>query len=164
MESKERKDIMYSKTIAVGRLTKDPVEKGYGSDGKMSLFTIAVDTGRDETQFYDCVAFGKTAENINKFFSKGRPILVEGHFQNNNREKTTPGGETYQAYEMNFLVRAFSFVGDSGGQQNQGGQQQQQQQQNYGQQQQQGGFQNNFAGKQDNNPFAGFPSDDDMPF
>jgi single-strand DNA-binding protein len=33
---------------------------------------------RDETCFVDCRAFGRMAENINKFFKKGRPIFVEG--------------------------------------------------------------------------------------
>jgi single-strand DNA-binding protein len=33
---------------------------------------------REETCFVDCRAFGRTAENINKFFSKGKPIFIEG--------------------------------------------------------------------------------------
>lgn len=33
---------------------------------------------RDETCFVDCRAFGRMAENINKFFSKGKPIFLEG--------------------------------------------------------------------------------------
>ena len=103
---------MTTQTTAIGRLTDDPVERSYGAtgEGKMALFGIAVDTGRDETQFYDCISFGRTAENILKYFVKGRPIHVEGHFQNNNQERTTPGGEKYTNYGMTFLVNRFSFI------------------------------------------------------
>lgn len=159
---------MYTQTTAVGRLTRDPVERTYGTDGKMALFTIAVDTGRDESQFYDCIAFSGTGENILKFFTKGKPIIVSGHFQNNNRERTTPGGETYTEYGMNLLVRNFSFVSGDGQQGGQNDQPEQQQQQGGGQQQ----FQNQFGGQQqqqtqqpqqNNNPFAGFVGED-VPF
>ena len=164
---------MYAHTTAIGRLTRDPVERTYGTDGKMALFTVAVDTGRDESQYYDCISFGGTAENILKYFTKGKPIIVSGHFQNNIQERTTPGGETYKEYGMNLLVRTFSFVnGDS----QQGAQNNQQQAQRPQQPQQGGGqqqFQNQFGGQQPQqqqqqpqqnaNPFAGF-SGDKVPF
>ncbi len=33
---------------------------------------------KKKTFFFDCVASGKTGENIAKYFEKGKPILVEG--------------------------------------------------------------------------------------
>src|SRR5262249_42896624 len=35
----------------------------------------------EETMFIDCDAWGKTAEFINQYFSKGRPILIEGRLK-----------------------------------------------------------------------------------
>lgn len=176
---------MTTQTTAIGRLTRDPVLKTYGAsnDGEMSLFSIAVDTGRDETQFYDCIAFGRTAENINKYFVKGRPIHVTGIMQNNNQERDLNGAK-YTNYGMTFLVREFSFIpsdntqndakaapANQAGQQAapQGGQQANQFNNAFGaggqqaapaQQQQQAP-----ATPQDN-PFSGFTSDGDdgMPF
>lgn len=151
---------MYATTIAVGRLVKDPVERTYGQDGKMSLFNIAVDVAKDKTVFYDCVAFGSVAETINSYMKKGRAILVDGYFQNNNQERKTQSGETYTMYGMNLVVQRFSFLPD--GQSvvnNQGDQQSYQQSQNQSNQNnQQQGFQQqpNQSNQQDNNPFQGF--------
>lgn len=165
-ESKKRgKIFMYATTTAVGRLVKDPVERTYGQDGKMSLFNIAVDVAKDKTVFYDCVAFGSVAETINSYMKKGRAILVDGYFQNNNQERKTQGGETYTMYGMNLVVQRFSFLPD--GQSvvhntGQGGQQQDRQSnQQSNQNNQQQGFQQqqqqpNQSNQQDNNPFQGF--------
>lgn len=153
---------MSTQTIALGRLTKDPIKKGYGTDGEMSIFTIAVETGKDEAQFYDCIAFNRTAENINKHFVKGRPIQVTGFFQNNNTEREV-NGQTVTNYGMTFLVNRFSFVPTDNTQNQQGGQQRQPQGGQQQNNQQQGNFQNNFGGNQQggqqqttNNPFEGF--------
>jgi len=35
-------------------------------------------SNREETCFVDCRAFGRLAENINKYMSKGRPLFIEG--------------------------------------------------------------------------------------
>ena len=166
IESKKRgKIFMYATTTAVGRLVKDPVERTYGQDGKMSLFNIAVDVAKDKTVFYDCVAFGGVAETINSYMKKGRAILVDGYFQNNNQERKTQGGETYTMYGMNLVVQRFSFLpdGQSVVNNNQGGQQQnrqsnQQPQNQSNQNNQQQGFQQqpNQSNQQDNNPFQGF--------
>lgn len=156
---------MYTKTIAVGRLTKDPISRSYGqgNDGEMSVFTIAVSYGKDKTAFYDCLAFNKTAELINKYFKKGRPILVEGTFQNNNSEREVNGTKVTN-FGMNLVVSSFSFVGDSndGGNKNGGQQRQQSSNQQYGQQRQQpqqNQYQNNRPQQQqqpNQNPYGGF--------
>lgn len=73
------------KFIGIGRLTKD-VEVRY-SQGENSTaiarFTIAVDRkikkeGEQNADFINCVAFGKTAEFVEKYFSKGSKIVVVG--------------------------------------------------------------------------------------
>ncbi len=70
----------------VGRLTRDP-EVRY-SDGGTSVarFTVAVDRrfhkeGQQDADFISCVAFGKTAEFIEKHFRKGMRIGLIGRIQ-----------------------------------------------------------------------------------
>lgn len=70
--------------IATGRLAQDPTIRETNSKTKVASFSIASDRrfsgdgGEKKTDFVDCVAFGKTAEVIEKFFGKGRPITVVG--------------------------------------------------------------------------------------
>ena len=73
--------------IMVGRLTKDP-EIRYSQQGKaVCNFSIAVDRrikreGDNNTDFFNCVCFGKTAEFVSKYFSTGKRIAIEGNIQN----------------------------------------------------------------------------------
>lgn len=73
--------------IMVGRLTKDP-EIRYSQQGKaVCNFSIAVDRrikreGDNNTDFFNCVCFGRTAEFVEKYFSSGKRIAIEGNIQN----------------------------------------------------------------------------------
>jgi len=75
-----------NKVLLMGNLTRDPQLSYLPSQTAVVDFGLAVNrrwTGRDgelreETCFVDCRAFGRHAENINKYLSKGRPIFVEG--------------------------------------------------------------------------------------
>lgn len=103
---------MYSTTVAVGRLTKDPIIKAYSSgQGELALFTIAVNRTKDKTDFYECVTFGKTAEMVKTYLSngKGRLVLVEGNFQNNNNERDINGTKVTN-YGMNLAVNRIQFL------------------------------------------------------
>lgn len=69
----------------VGRLTKD-AELRYTQGDNMTAvarFTVAIDRkGKDAgTDFIPCLAFGKTAEFVEKYFSKGQRIGLTGHIQ-----------------------------------------------------------------------------------
>lgn len=76
----------------LGRLTKDPVIS-YTTDQKaIARFTVAVDrmpdkNGNKQADFIGCVGFGKTAEFIEKFFTKGKPIALTGRIQTGSFEK-----------------------------------------------------------------------------
>ena len=75
-----------NKTILMGRLTRDA--EMYGQKTKVSRFTIAVDRhyGEDETDFFNCVSFGKQAEFVEKYLKKGTKVLITGRLQNNSYE------------------------------------------------------------------------------
>lgn len=74
-----------NKTILIGRLTKDPdIRWSDGANGKTCIarFSVAVDRmKKGETDFISCVAFGKTAEFIEKYFVKGMRIALDGRIQ-----------------------------------------------------------------------------------
>lgn len=69
--------------VLTGRLTKD-IDIKSGSNGKVyGRFTLAVPRPlkKDETDFINCVAFGKTAEVIGDYCRKGHRIGITGRIQ-----------------------------------------------------------------------------------
>ena len=74
-----------NKVILIGRLTKEPA-MNTSSNTTVCKFNIAVDRaykkdGEQSADFISCVAFGKTAEFIGKYFSKGSKIVLEGEWR-----------------------------------------------------------------------------------
>ena len=71
----------------VGRLTKDPELKALGDNNVVAKFTIAVDRnykdkdGNRPADFIPCEAFGKTAEFVSNYITKGRLVEVEGEMR-----------------------------------------------------------------------------------
>ena len=81
-----------NRIIIKGRLTRDPELKTGGSGIEFCKFTVAVDRrkGKDkeqETDFFDCTAFGNTGVAISKYVTKGREILVDGRMESTKTEK-----------------------------------------------------------------------------
>lgn len=76
----------FNKILLMGNLTRDPQLSYTPNQTAVVEFGLAVNskwTGKDgeareETCFVDCRAFGRQAENINKYLTKGRPVFVEG--------------------------------------------------------------------------------------
>ena len=72
-------------TVLIGRCTKDPTVR-YKDDMAIARFTLAVDrpkqNGKDATSdFPNVVCFGKTAELVEKYITKGRRIGLTGRIQ-----------------------------------------------------------------------------------
>jgi len=76
----------FNKVLLMGNLTRDPQLTYTPSQTPVVDFGIATNrkwtaqdgNQREETCFVDCRAFGRMAENINKYLSKGRPVFLEG--------------------------------------------------------------------------------------
>lgn len=74
-----------NKVILIARLCRD-VEERSNSTTTVARFTVAADRsykkdGEPTADFISCVAFGKTAEFISKYFSKGSKIVIEGEWR-----------------------------------------------------------------------------------
>lgn len=67
-----------------GRLARDPELKTSQSGVTLCNYTIACDRfekGENVADFFNCVAFNKSAEFVEKYFKKGDLILVQGQLQ-----------------------------------------------------------------------------------
>lgn len=69
-----------------GRFTRDPDVRYTDGGTSVARFTIAVERrfkqeNGPQADFVSCVAFGKTAEFIEKYFQKGNKIEVSGRIQ-----------------------------------------------------------------------------------
>lgn len=94
--------------VLIGRITKDP-ELKYTNNGKGNTrFTLAVQRNKDETDFINCVAWEKTAENIAEYFKKGSQIAVQGAIRTGSYEKD---GRT--VYTTDVWVYKFDFIGNN---------------------------------------------------
>ncbi len=81
-----------NKVILKGRLTDNPQLSNTGTGVEYCNFSIAVDryVGKDkesETDFIPCKAWRQSAVFINKYFAKGKEILVEGSIRFDKYEK-----------------------------------------------------------------------------
>lgn len=70
-------------TIIQGRFVRDPELRRTNTGKAVVSFTLAVDKqGKDAgASFVDFVAWDKTGEFINNYFTKGSPIVVEGRIE-----------------------------------------------------------------------------------
>lgn len=77
----------------IGRLTKDPEVRYTTNQTAVARFTIAINKGKDKdgkdlgADYPSIVAFGKTAELVEKYVNKGRLVGVQGRIQTGSYEK-----------------------------------------------------------------------------
>lgn len=98
--------------IIHGRLVRDPeLTPRKNSEGSDRVnFTVAVDRRfGDESDFFDCVAFGKRAETIDKYFKKGQEIITWGEGHINSYEDRN--GVKRKSYSI--FVEGFDFCGSA---------------------------------------------------
>lgn len=101
-----------NKVIMMGRLTRDPeVRYGGASNIAIAKFSIAVDRrrkvdGQPTADFFNCTAFGKTGEFVEKYIKKGTKILLEGEIQNDNYTNK----EGQKVYGFNIIASSIEFA------------------------------------------------------
>lgn len=110
-----------NKVILTGRFTRDPEIK-YTNDGtSIARFSIAVNRrfakeGSDQkADFLNCIAFGKSAEFIEKYFSKGLKAVLSGRIQTGSY--TNRDGQ--KVYTTDIVVEEIEFGESKGSNQSQ---------------------------------------------
>ena len=109
----------YNKVMLMGNLVRDPELRVTPSGLSICRFTLACSRSvksekaegglREETTFVDIEAFGKQAEVVAKYFTKGRPIFVEGRLRLN--EWQAQSGE--KRSKLMVVLENFVFVGSN---------------------------------------------------
>jgi single-strand DNA-binding protein len=109
----------FNKVLLMGNLTRDPQLSYLPSQTPVVDFGIAVNRkwtskegeSKEEVCFVDCRAFGRLAENINKYMRKGRPLFVEGRLVYDTW--TAQDGSKRSKHRVH--VDNFQFIGAPGG-------------------------------------------------
>lgn len=97
--------------MGIGRITKKPETRYTTTNLAIAKFTLAIkrDTknkqGEYETDFINCVAYGKTAELIDKYLDKGSQIAIEGKIQTGSYEK-----DNKKIYTTDLVVERLTFL------------------------------------------------------
>lgn len=110
-----------NKVIIMGRLTREPEARFSAGDNPIEIvrFTLAVDRkykkdGELTADFISCIAFGKTAEVIEKYVHQGNKIAVEGRWQTGSY--TNKDG--VKIYTNDCMVESIDFCESKGSQNN----------------------------------------------
>jgi single-strand DNA-binding protein len=108
----------YNRIILAGHLTRDP-ELRYTPKGMaLAAFGLAVnrhwtaESGqkKEDVCFVDCTAWGKSAEALSKYTSKGSALLIEGSLRFETWQKDD---ETRSKHSV--TVESFQFLGPNKG-------------------------------------------------
>ena len=106
-----------NKIILLGRLTRDP-EVRYSQGEKttaIASFSVAVNRkfkreGEPEADFFNCTAFGKQAEFVEKYLKKGTKVLLTGRVQNDNYTNK----EGQKVYSVRIMIEEIEFAESKG--------------------------------------------------
>jgi single-strand DNA-binding protein len=110
----------FNKVLLMGNLTRDPEMRYLPSNTPVVGFGLAVNRRfrrqdgeqGEETTFVDCEAFARTAELINQYLRKGRPIFIEGRLKLDQWQDRETGGNRSK---LKVIVENFQFVDSRGG-------------------------------------------------
>lgn len=101
-----------NKVILMGRLTRDPeVRYGGANNTAIARFSIAVDRrfkrdGQPTADFFNCTAFGRTGEFVEKYLRKGTKVVLDGEIQNDNYQNK----DGQMVYGMQIIANNIEFA------------------------------------------------------
>ena len=101
-----------NKVILIGRTTESPeLRYAPGTGTAVCRFTLAVNRPykKDETDFINCVAFGKIAETIAQYVLKGRQVAITGSIRTGSYENNAGN----KIYTTDVALDGFEFIGNS---------------------------------------------------
>lgn len=105
--------ISVNEVTLVGNLTRDPELKALPSGSKVVSFSIATNRKwkdqngqkQEEVEYHNIVAFGKVAETIAEYFSKGKQIYLKGRL----KTRSWDGTDGKKAYRTEIILEEFQF-------------------------------------------------------
>jgi len=103
-----------NRVILLGRLTRDPELRYMPSGSPTCAFGLAMNHSYtkdgakvDDTTFVDIDCYGKTAENVNQYLSKGRQALIEGRL----KFRTWEGKDGGKRSKLSVTAERVTFIG-----------------------------------------------------
>src|SRR5687768_12357106 len=109
----------FNKVVLMGNLTRDPQLKHLPSNLVVAEFGLACNRryrtaageDKEEVAFVDCTAFGRQAETIGQYCTKGKPLFVEGRLKYDTWEDKQGGAKRSK---LSVVVENFQFIGAKG--------------------------------------------------
>jgi single-strand DNA-binding protein len=106
----------FNQVILLGNLTRDPQLKYLPSQTAVVEFGLACNRkfkgqngeDREEVTFVDCSAFGKQAEVLNQYCTKGKPLFIQGRLKYDSWEDKQGGGKRSR---ITVVIENFQFIG-----------------------------------------------------
>ena len=86
-----------NKIIIIGNLGRDPEMRYSTSGNPMTSFSIASNhryttaagERREETEWFNCTAFGRLADTCNQFLTRGQQVYIEGRLRSRQYDRRT---------------------------------------------------------------------------
>ena len=109
-----------NKVMLMGNLTRDIELRYTPSNQPVANLGLAINRQyqtregekREETTFVDCEAWGRTAEVMNQYLQKGRPVYIEGRLKLDTWQDQQSG---QNRSKMRVVVETFQFIDSRGG-------------------------------------------------
>ncbi len=106
-----------NRVILVGRLTRNAELKYTNSGAAVSKFSLAINQRRkkgdqweDEVHYFDVSLWGKSAESINQYLVKGKPVGVEGQLRQDRWQQDGQNRSKVEIFATNVML-----LGGAGG-------------------------------------------------
>jgi single-strand DNA-binding protein len=114
-----------NKVFLMGNLTRDPELRATAGGTNVCKFGLAINrkwTGsngqaQESVCFVDVTAFGRQAEVINQYCTKGKPLFVEGRLE----YSTWQSQDGQKKNKLEVIVENFQFIGAAGSKEGGGG-------------------------------------------
>ena len=105
----------FNRVLLMGNLTRDVELKSVAGNQSVDEIGLAVNRRyktkdgeeREETTFVDCEAWGRTAEVMKQYLSKGRPVFIEGRLKLDQWKDKDGQNRS----KMRVVIENFQFVG-----------------------------------------------------
>ncbi len=104
---------MVNRAVLVGRMTRDPELRRTLQGDAVTSFTLAVNRnftsrdGQQQADFINCVVWRKSAENVERYCSKGSLVGVEGRIQTRSYENS----QGQKKYTVEVICDVVQFMG-----------------------------------------------------